>query len=72
MNYPGTMADFGLPWWFSGKESTCQCGDAGDARDTGWIPWRRKWQPPPAFLPEKSPRQRNLVGGKELYATEDN
>ena len=20
----------GLPWWFSGKESTCQCRDTGD------------------------------------------
>ena len=26
---------FGLPWWLSGKESTC-C--AGDTRDTGSIP----------------------------------
>ena len=24
-----------LPWWLSGKESTCS---AGDARDTGLIP----------------------------------
>ena len=21
---------YGLPWWFSGKESTCNAGDAGD------------------------------------------
>ena len=26
---------FGLPWWLSGKESTC---NAGDTRDTGSIP----------------------------------
>ena len=26
------------------------------------IPWRRKWQPIPAFLPGKSHGQRNLVG----------
>ena len=25
------------------------------------MPWKRKWQPSPVFLPEKSPRQRNLV-----------
>ena len=25
----------GLPWWLSGKESTCS---AGDTRDTGLIP----------------------------------
>ena len=26
------------------------------------IPWGRKWQPPPVFLPGKSHGQRNLVG----------
>ena len=26
------------------------------------IPWRRKWQPTPAFLPGKSPGQRSLAG----------
>ena len=26
------------------------------------IPWRRKWQPSPIFLPEKSHGQRNLAG----------
>ena len=28
----------------------------------GKIPWRRKWQPTPVFLPEKLHRQRSLVG----------
>ena len=28
----------------------------------GKIPWRRKWQPTPVFLPEKSHGQRSLVG----------
>ena len=28
----------------------------------GTIPWRRKWQPTPAFLPGKSHGQRDLVG----------
>ena len=28
----------------------------------GKIPWRRKWQPIPVFLPEKSQRQRSLAG----------
>ena len=41
----------------------------------GKIPWRRKWQPTPVFLPEKSHRQRSLAGyspwgGKELDTTE--
>jgi len=26
------------------------------------IPWRRKWQPTPAFLPGKSHGQRSLAG----------
>ena len=26
------------------------------------IPWRRKWQPTPVFLPEKSQEQRSLAG----------
>ena len=39
------------------------------------IPWRRKWQPTPVFLPGKSHRQRSLVGyspwgHKELDTTE--
>ena len=28
----------------------------------GTIPWRRKWQPTPVFLPGKFHRQRNLAG----------
>jgi len=41
----------------------------------GKIPWRRKWQPTPVFLPWKSHRQRSLVGyspwgGKESDKTE--
>ena len=28
----------------------------------GKIPWRRKWQPTPVFLPGKSYRQRSLMG----------
>ena len=39
------------------------------------IPWGRKWQPPPVFLPGKSHGQRSLVGcslgnHKELDTTE--
>ena len=32
------------------------------------IPWRRKWQPIPVFLPGKSHGQRSLVGYIQLYA----
>ena len=53
-----------LPWWFSGKESTCQCRRCRRHGFNPWvrkIPWRRKWQPTPVFLPGKSHGQRNLV-----------
>ena len=52
----------GLPKWLSGKESTCQCKRQGFHPWVRKIPWRRKWQPPPVFLPEESHGQRSLVG----------
>ena len=51
-----------LPWWLSGKKLACQCRRH---RFNPWvrrIPWRRKWQPTPVFLPGKSRGQRNLAG----------
>ena len=44
----------------SGKESTCQCRKYWFDPWVGRIPWRRKWQPTPAFLPGKSLGQRKL------------
>ena len=53
-------------WGFSGgsdgKESVCQCRRCGFDSRVGKIPWRRKWQPAPVFLPGKSHGQRSLVG----------
>ena len=40
--------------WLSGKESTCQWTRCGFSPWVGKIPWKRKWQPTPVFLPEKS------------------
>ena len=40
-------------------------GDSGDFEFSLWvgkIPWRRKWQPTPVFVPGKSHGQRGLVG----------
>ena len=54
--------NLGLPWWFSGKKSTCQCRRYGFNPWVRKIPWRRKWQPTPVFLPGKSHGQRNLAG----------
>ena len=54
--------EMGLPWWLSGKEPACQCRRRGFGPWVGKIPWRKKWQPTPVFLPEKSHGQRSLVG----------
>ena len=54
-----------LPKWLNGKESACQSKRHrrhGFSTWTGKIPWRRKWQPTPVFLPGESHGQRSLVG----------
>ena len=55
----------GLPRWFSGKELTCQCRRLRRCRFDSWvgkIPWSRKWQLTPVFLPGKFHGQRRPVG----------
>ena len=44
--------------WLSGKESACYCRRCMFDTWVGKSPWRRKWQPTPVFLPEKSYGQR--------------
>ena len=55
-----------FPKWLarclSGKVPACQCRRHGLDPWVRKIPWRRKWQPTSAFLPEKSHRQRSMVG----------
>ena len=56
---------FGLPWWLSSKRIRLQCRRHKRREFDPWvgkIPWRRKWQPTPVFLPEKFHGQRSLVG----------
>ena len=63
----------------AGKESACNAGESGDAGSIpglGKMPWRRKWQPTPAFLAGKSHGQRSLAdyspwGHKELDQLSD-
>ena len=55
-------ACWGLSCWFSGKESTCQCRRCRFDPWVGKVPWRRKWQPTPLFLPGKSHGHRSLAG----------
>ena len=45
-----------------GKASACIAGEPGFDPWVGKIPWRRKWQPTPVFLPGKSHGRRSLVG----------
>ena len=40
-----------LPWWLSGKRICLQCRRPGFNPWVRKIPWRRKWQPTPVFLP---------------------
>ena len=51
-----------LPCWLSGKESACQCRRCQFDLWVRKIPWRKKWQPPPVFLPGKPHGQRSLAG----------
>ena len=50
-----------LPSWLRWSSICLQCGRPGFNPWVGKIPWRRKWQPTPVFLPGKSHGQRNLV-----------
>ena len=52
----------GLLRWSSDKESTYQCRRCGFDPWVGKIPWRRKWQPTPVFLPGKIPRTEETGG----------
>ena len=56
---------YGLPRWSSNKESACECRRLKRHRFSPWvgkIPWRRKWQPTPVFLPGEFHGQRSLAG----------
>ena len=62
-----------LPTWCSGKESACQSRRHRICSFDPWvgkIPWRRKWQPTPVFLPGKSHREKSLAGYSQWGRTE--
>ena len=73
-----SMSGVGFPGGASGKEFACQCRRPKRWRFDPWvgkIPWSRKWQPTPVFLPEESHGQRSLAdyspwGCKESDTTE--
>ena len=54
-----------FPGGTSGKEPACQCRRHEGRGFDPWIwkiPWRRKWQRTPVFLPGESHGQRSLAG----------
>ena len=53
-----------IPRWLNGKESAFQCRRCMRLTFDPWVrkmPWRRKWQPTPVFLPVKSHGKRSLM-----------
>jgi len=54
------MDFFELPRWRSGKEFTCQAGDAGSIPGKGRSPEAGNGQSTPLFLPGKFHGQRSL------------
>ena len=52
----------GFPGGSDGKGSACSAGDAGSIPGSGKIPWRRKWQPTPVFVPGEFHGPRSLAG----------
>ena len=52
----------GLPWCFWWWRVRLQLGRPGFSPWVGKIPWRRKWQPTPVFLPGESPWTREPGG----------
>ena len=59
-----SIKKLGFPDDTTGKEPACQCRTHKKPGFDPWvrrIPWRRKWQPTPVFLPGESHGQRSLV-----------
>ena len=52
---------WGFPGGANGKEPACQCRTLGFDPWVRRIPWRRKWQPIPVFLPGEFHGQRSLA-----------
>ena len=57
------LSSSSFPGGANGKDLACQCRRCWFASWIGKIPWRRKWQPAPVFLPGGSHMDRgNLTG----------
>ena len=51
-----------VPRWLSDKRIRFPMQEMKVRSQVGKVPWRRKWQPTPVFLPGKSHGRRSLVG----------
>ena len=65
----------GASWWLRQQRICLKYGRLGFNPWVGKIPWNRKWQPTPVFLPGESHGWRSLIGyspwgHKELDMTE--
>ena len=70
--WPKATRVSGLPRCLHGEESSCQFRSHRRRRFDPWagkIPWRRRCQPTPVFLPGKPPTWRSLVGYSPITAT---
>ena len=64
-SYDSDVVCKGFPGGSAGKEPACQCRRCKRGRFDPWvgkIPWSRKWQHTPVFLPEEFHGQRSLAG----------
>ena len=64
-----------LPWWLSRERISLQCRRLRFSPRVRKVPWRRKWQPTPVFLPGKIPWTEEpgglqSMGSQELDTTE--
>ena len=60
--FPVLCMPKGFPGGSEVKASASNAGDPGSDPWVGKIPWRRKWQSTPVFLPGESHGRRSLVG----------
>ena len=58
----GCLHFMGFPGGSAVKNLPANAGDAALIPGSGKIPWRKKWQPTPVFLPGKFHGQRSLTG----------
>ena len=56
------MDTWSFPWWLRRSSICLQCRKPRFSPWIGKIPWTRKWQPTPVFLPGDAHGQRSLVG----------